>query len=61
MDQANRKNTPISEESVIRDYASSSRVDTEIIFKPENHASSLIESNSQMRHSLKALLLPIEG
>ncbi|CAG8809555.1 6841_t:CDS:2, partial [Dentiscutata erythropus] len=48
--------TPIPEESVIRGYTSSSRVDTEIISKRENnsrasakaHMSSLIESNPQI-------------
>ncbi|RIB28927.1 hypothetical protein C2G38_2156772 [Gigaspora rosea] len=46
LDHSDRKNTPIFEESVIQDYASSPKVDTEII--------------SKMRYSLKALPLPIE-
>ncbi|RIB24161.1 hypothetical protein C2G38_2169225 [Gigaspora rosea] len=52
----NNTETPILEESVIRGYTSSPRVDTEIIPKRENnsgasakaHMSSLIESNPQI-------------
>ncbi|RIB12273.1 hypothetical protein C2G38_2041947 [Gigaspora rosea] len=47
LDYSDGKNTPISKELVIRDYASSPRVNTEII--------------SKMKYSLEALPLPIEG